>query len=76
MKTLTFRTLGGRSFSGEVNNPMALLGSVAGRLAARAGLAGTFEMLDKQGTTLDPNTPLEDLPDGEEITMASELTPA
>ena len=76
MKTLTFRTLGGKTFSGKVKSPGATVGSVASRLAAKAGLAGTFELVNEEGVTLDPNTKLEDLPDGETITMASELTPA
>ena len=74
-QSLTFRTVGGRSFTGTVKNPAATVGSVAGRLAARAGLAGTFELVNTQGITLDPSTRLEDLPEGE-ITLASELTPA
>ncbi len=76
MKTLTFKTLDGRTFSGEVKNGAAKLGSVASRLASRAGLSGTFELVDHEGVSLDPNTPLDDLPDGEEIAIASELTPA
>ena len=74
-QSLTFRTVGGRSFTGTVKNPSASVGSVASRLAARAGLAGTFELVDNKGLTLDPSTRLEDLPDSE-ITLASELTPA
>ena len=75
-KVLTFRTLDGRAYTGAVKNGAAKLGSVASRLATRAGLSGTFELVDKEGVSLDPNTPLEDLPDGEEIAIASELTPA
>jgi len=76
MKSLTFKTLDGRTFSGEVKNGAARLGSVASRLASRAGLSGTFELVDREGVSLDPNLPLDDLPDGEEIAIASELTPA
>jgi len=76
MKSLTFKTLDGRTFSGEVKNGAARLGSVASRLAGRAGLSGTFELVDREGVSLDPNLPLDDLPDGEEIAIASELTPA
>ena len=76
MKTLTFRTLGGRAMTGAVKNPQATVGDVAGRLAAQMGLAGTFELIDKQGATLDPHTPLENLPENEDVTLASELTTA
>jgi hypothetical protein len=76
LKTLTFKTLDGRTYTGAVKNGAAKLGSVASRLATRAGLSGTFELVDKEGVSLDPNTSLEDLPDGEEIAIASELTPA
>jgi hypothetical protein len=75
MKTVTFKMPGGRTITGQVKNPQATLGAVAGRLAARHGLAGTFELVNKDGVTLDPNTQLESLPD-EEVTLASELTPA
>jgi hypothetical protein len=74
-KTLTFKTLDGRSFKGVVKNPDATLGAVASRLASRVGLAGSFEMVDKDGLTLDPNIKLSDV-QAQEITLASELTPA
>jgi hypothetical protein len=73
--TIRFRTLNGRTFRGAVKKPSARLGPVAARIAARAGLAGTFEMVGKNGATLDPCTELKDLPD-EEITLVSELSPA
>ena len=76
MKSLTFKTLDGRTYTGAVKNGTARLGAVASRLASRAGLSGTFELVDKRGLSMDPNTPLEDSPDGEEIAIASELTPA
>ena len=60
-KTLTFQTLDGRQFKGTVKNPQATLGAVASRLAARVGLAGSFEMVDKNGLTLDPNIKLADV---------------
>ena len=75
-KRLTFRLVDGRGFTGEVKNPSATLGQVARRFAARAGLAGSFEMVNDKGVTLDPDMTLADLPDGEVITMPSELTPA
>ena len=75
---LTFKTVDGRAFTGIVRNPEATLGSVAGRLAAtKAGLAGTFEIVNQAGITMDPNIKLADLPDtADELTLASELTPA
>jgi len=72
---IRFRTLSGRKFQGVVKQPSACLGPVAAKIAARAGLAGTFEMVAKNGATLDPRTELKDLPD-EEITLVSELGPA
>ena len=72
---IRFRTLNGKRFQGAVKKPSARLGPVAARIAARAGLAGTFEMVAKDGATLDPGTELKDLPD-EEITLVSELGPA
>ena len=74
-KMLVFKTLDGRRLKGTVKNPQATLGAVASRLAAKAGLAGTFEMVDKNGLTLDPNIKLADV-QTDEITLASELTPA
>ena len=74
-KQLTFRTLGQEPVTGWVNNPDATLGSVAVKVAANSGIAGTFECLDQKGQVLSPQTRLADLPD-EEITLASELTPA
>ena len=74
-KTLTFRTPGREPLTGRVKNPSAKLGAVAAKVAARFGIAGTFECIGKQGEALDPETPLSDLPE-EEITLASELTPA
>jgi hypothetical protein len=76
MQTLQFRTLDGRCYRGTVKKPSARLGSVAAKIAARAGLAGTFEMIRPSGATLDPNTELKDLPQEEDITLVSELTPA
>ena len=76
-KMLTFKTADGRSFTGQVKNPSAKLGAVAGQLAAtKAGIAGSFEIVDSKGSTVDPNTRLADLPADEELTLASELTPA
>ncbi|MBN2564805.1 MAG: hypothetical protein JXB46_03760 [Candidatus Eisenbacteria bacterium] len=75
-KTLTLRTLDGRTFSGNIKNPAATLGSVAARVAELAGLAGAYETVDpKTGLALDPNTTLADLPEGE-LVVASDLTPA
>jgi len=76
MQTLHLKTLNGRRFRAAVKKPSARLGNVAARIAARAGLSGSFEMVSKSGATLDPNTELKDIPDDEEITLASELTPA
>lgn len=74
MKTLNFKTLDGRSFTGAVKNPSATVGSVASHLAHRAGLTNC-ELIDaKTNVTIDPNTRLEDLP--EEIVMSPALTPA
>ena len=76
MQTLQFKTLEGRSFRGVVKKPTARLGSVAAKIATRAGMAGAFEMVSASGATLDPNTELKDLPQDEDITLVSELTPA
>jgi len=75
-KTISFRTLDGRVFKGNILNPAATLGATASRVAAKAGMAGSFETLDEKGVTLDPNMTLADLPQGAEVTLASELTPA
>jgi len=79
MQTLQFKLLDGRSFTGNVRNGSATLGSVAKRLAARTGLpgGGTFELIDeKRNVTLDPQSKLEDLPDTTTVVMSPELTPA
>ena len=75
-KTLTLKTLDGRSFSGNVKNGAATLGSIAGRIASKAGLAGCFELIDEKNPdiALDPNTRLDEAP--ETIVMSPELTPA
>ena len=75
-KTLTFRTVGNQSLNGVVKNPNATLGTIAAKAARHLGLAGTFECLDRESRVLNPDTPLADLPADEEITLASELTPA
>ena len=76
MKTLTFKTLDGRSFKGQGKNGEATLGAIAGKVAARAGLAGTFELIDERNpdVVLDPDVKLDDLPST--VVMAPELTPA
>ena len=56
-------------------SPNVPLGEVAASVAARWDMAGTFECLNSKCETLSPETPIADLPD-EEITLASELTPA
>ncbi len=76
MQTLCLKTLNGRRFRATVKKPSARLGHVAARIAARAGLSGTFEMISKDGTAMDPNTELKNISEEEEITLASELTPA
>lgn len=74
MKTLCFKTLDGRSFSGTVKNPGASVGAVASHLARKAGLTNC-ELIDaKTNLTIDPETRLTDLP--EEILMSPALTPA
>ena len=70
MKTLSFKTLAGKTVKGQVKNAQATLGEVASRVAAREGLAGSFELVNKRGATLDPLTTLDDLPDGEEVVLA------
>ena len=75
-KQLTFRTLDGKSLSGAVKNPDGQLGNTAARAAARLGVAGTFECLDPKNQPISPETRLADLPEDEEITLSSELTPA
>ncbi|GIW89858.1 MAG: hypothetical protein KatS3mg109_0290 [Pirellulaceae bacterium] len=75
-KTVTFQTLGGRRLKAKVKNGSATVGALASRAAARAGLAGSFELLDDRGATLDPNTRLDALADDQTLTMVSELTPA
>ena len=75
-KTLTLKTLDGRSFTGKVKNGAATLASIAGKIASEAGLAGSFELIDESDpdTALDPNTRLDEAP--ETIVMSPELTPA
>ncbi len=75
-KTLTFRTIGGRDHRCRVRNGQATVGRVAAALAMREGLAGTYEVLNREERTLDPEMKLDDLPDGEVLTVSSELTPA
>ncbi len=77
MTQLTFRALGREPLTGAVKNPNAKLGTVAARVAARLGVAGTFECLNHQTSeVIDPETPLADLPENSEILLAPELTPA
>jgi len=74
---ITFRTLDGRKFRGRVRNTSATLGSVAGRLATKAGISGAFEVINSKGSALDPSITLGDLPETDnELTLSSELTPA
>lgn len=77
MKKLTFRAVGCKPVSGWVKNPDATLGQVSAKVAAKMGIAGIYECLDpkEEGKALSPDTRLADLPD-EEITLASDLTPA
>jgi hypothetical protein len=75
-KTLSFKVMGREPLSGVVRNPEATIGSVAPKIAERLGIAGTFEVLDAKGQTVNPSMKLADLPDKEELTLASELTPA
>jgi hypothetical protein len=75
-KTLQFKTVQGEPVTGTVVNPDATIGSLAPRIAQRLGIAGTFEVLDANSRVLNPQTRLADLPDGAELTLASELTPA
>jgi hypothetical protein len=75
-KTLSFKTVQGEPISGIIKNPEATIGSLAPKIAQRLGIAGTFEVLDASSQTLSPQTRLADLPDGAELTLASELTPA
>lgn len=72
---VTFRAPGRQPQSGWVKNPQAKLGVVARKFAARLGIAGTYECLGPNGEAISPETPLSDL-SSEEITLASELTPA
>jgi hypothetical protein len=74
-KHLTFRVLGREPVSGRVKDPQATLGEVSQHVAARLGIAGAFECLDSKNRELSPETRLADLPE-EEITLATELTPA
>lgn len=74
-RQLTFRVLGGEPITGTVKNPDATLGKVAAKVAAKLGIAGAFECLNAKQDTISPQTRLADLPD-EEITLASDLTPA
>jgi hypothetical protein len=75
-KRLTFRALGRKPITGRVRNPDARLGDVAARVANRVGIAGAFEALDPRGRVISPDTPLDDLPEDEPVTLASDLTPA
>jgi len=75
-KTLSFRVLGQAPRSGKVRNPDATVGSVAARYARSAGIAGSFDVLDKNGQAVMPETRLADLPQDAELTLASEFTPA
>jgi len=75
-KTLSFTVTGREPLSGVVRNPDATIGSIAPKIAERLGIAGTFEVLDREGVPVSPLTRLADLPDKEELTLASELTPA
>ena len=74
-KQLTFHVRGREPLTGVMKNPDAPLGKVAAKLAAKLGIAGTFECLDRNERTISPETRLADLPD-DEITLASDLTPA
>ena len=74
-KTLRFRTVDGKTLTGEVKNPNGTLGNTAAKVAAKFGIAGTFECLNPDNKPVSPETRLADLPD-EEITLSSELTPA
>lgn len=76
VKTLRFRTPSGDQVVGRVKNPDATLGTTAARLAARLGIAGSFECVGPDNQVIAPDTRLADLPDEAEITLASELTPA
>jgi hypothetical protein len=76
-KTLTFRVPGrSKPLTGVVKNPKATLGAIASKVAAKMGLAGTFEMLTESNDVLSPETPLADLPQDQAITLAAEFTPA
>jgi len=75
-KTLKFRTPSGEHIAGRVKNPDATLGTTAARIAARLGIAGTFECIGADNHVISPETRLADLPDEAEITLAAELTPA
>jgi len=74
-KQLKFHVPGGQLLRCRVRNPDAQLGKLAASVAARLGVAGTFECLDRNSETISPETSLADLPD-DEITLASDLTPA
>jgi len=76
-KQVTFRLLGGgrEPITGRVRNMDATLGSIVARAASKLGLAGAVEALDRNGEVLPSDTRLADLPD-QEITLASDLTPA
>ena len=74
-RQLTFRVLGREPVTGTVKNPDATLGKVAAKVAAKLGIAGAFECVNAKQETISPQTRLVDLPD-EEITLASDLTPA
>lgn len=83
MKKVNFRTLDdvvhgrGRVFTGNVKNPAATVGSIASRIAAKAGLAGGFEIVEaKSGKTISPDVQLKDIPDNAELALAPEFTPA
>lgn len=74
-RVMTFRVPGREPLKGVIKNPDATLGKVAASVAQRQGLAGTYECLSRDGESLSPDMRLADLPD-DEITLASDLTPA
>jgi len=74
---LRFHLLGdaGAVQTALVKNPDATIGSVSSKVAARLGIAGTFESLRKNGEAIAPDTRLADLPEPD-VYLASDLTPA
>ena len=77
-KIIKFRTLNGKPLTATIRNiEKKTLGAVAKSAAERLHLAGAFECLDPRSSeVISPESPLADLPDTEEIVLASELTPA